>query len=503
MIRAIKVCLTLISIIAIVSGCASQTTITTSKVEANTKYSSEELKEDLSFLFNTFERVHPNLYCIVSKNTIDSILKEIAVNELNRSLTAIEFWRIVAPVVALLGDGHTTFQLPWLLRKKYLDDGGLIIPFEIFIDGDNLKVKTNYTNDTTLSFNSKIISINKIPANEIINTMVKYQSGEKVAFRKTVVSKTFKPLLWAIYDFRGDFNVEYISNMDNAPYQKVFIGITSKEFDEITKRNLSKKEGFANSFHSLTNEKIGIMNLKTFGGSQKHFEEYYKNTFTQIKKDSITDLIIDIRENGGGSSGNGDLLFNYITDKPYMQIAKADYKVSDELRQKIKKNIKETSIILYYILHPLIYIHPDGRKIFSSKKGSIASYELKPFKPRNNSLLFKGNVYLLTSEYTFSAAVDFASAFKCYRMGTIIGEETGGLTSCFIDLFHFKLPNTNMSAGVSVKKNTNACGKDDGHGVLPDHHVEPSMNDLEKGVDTAMEYTKDIIRKKRHENIIR
>ena len=235
--------------------------------------------------------------------------------------------------------------------------------------------------------------------------------------------------------------------------------------------------------------------MKSFADSWEIFKQYCENTFGQIQKDSVQTLIIDIRENGGGDSYNGDILFNYITDKPYLQIEQADYKISKNLKQKFRQRAKRRLGHAYYIFYPLLYIHPEPRKVFSKNNGEMVSYKIEPYKPDNNSFLFKGDVYLLTSQYTFSAAVDFASAFKCYNMGTIIGEETGGLTVSFIDIIRFTLPNTNLRFGVSDKRNINACGKEDGHGVIPDFEVKQTPEDREKGIDTVLEFTKELIKK--------
>lgn len=82
---------------------------------------------------------------------------------------------------------------------------------------------------------------------------------------------------------------------------------------------------------------------------------------------------------------------------------------------------------------------------------------------------FCGNVYLLTSHTTFSSASSFAWAFKEAGCGTVIGEETGGMSVHYGDVISFKLPNSGLAVNVSHKRFW-LPGADENniHGVLPD-----------------------------------
>ena len=101
-----KILLIPILLSLIFSGCAS--VITQKKTEPtnpNKLYSPEELKEDLDYLFQTMEDVHPNLYAYTPKSVIDS-LREKATGQLTNPKTAFEFGKLVTPLIVKLGDGQ-------------------------------------------------------------------------------------------------------------------------------------------------------------------------------------------------------------------------------------------------------------------------------------------------------------------------------------------------------------------------------------------------------------
>ena len=193
-----------------------------------------------------------------------------------------------------------------------------------------------------------------------------------------------------------------------------------------------------------------------------------------MKGKRISHLIIDIRENGGGSSSLGDEFMQYISRKPFRSFDRVQVKVSREI----------------------LSWHPDW--IDSSKRIAGSIYEIPdlPLTPlRQNPLRFAGDCILLTGRHTFSSASDFASAFRCFDVGVIVGAETGGITVCYGDVYDFTLPHTEFGFGVSWKKFTNACGVDDRRGVIPDYIVESDSSNEQKGEGSVLDFALTLARK--------
>jgi hypothetical protein len=64
------------------------------------------------------------------------------------------------------------------------------------------------------------------------------------------------------------------------------------------------------------------------------FESFLDSMFTTLHQQKTENLIIDMRQNGGGNSALGEALFRYITDKPVAQFVKMDMKISLAVKQK-------------------------------------------------------------------------------------------------------------------------------------------------------------------------
>ena len=90
-------------------------------------------------------------------------------------------------------------------------------------------------------------------------------------------------------------------------------------------------------------------------------------------------------------------------------------------------------------------------------------------EPYPKSERFDGKVYLLTSVRTFSSASSFTQAFKHYKIGKIVGQETGGWIVSYGDKIMSELPITKIPLSISTKKfYTVGATDEDLHGVKPD-----------------------------------
>ncbi len=80
-------------------------------------FSPEELNEDVDFLFNKFEQIHPDLYSYTAKSEIDLMRKKVK-GELSQPVSRLEFALKIIPIVTSLKDAHTSLTLPQDERKE-------------------------------------------------------------------------------------------------------------------------------------------------------------------------------------------------------------------------------------------------------------------------------------------------------------------------------------------------------------------------------------------------
>jgi hypothetical protein len=112
---------------------------------------------------------------------------------------------------------------------------------------------------------------------------------------------------------------------------------------------------------------------------------------------------------------------------------------------------------------------------------------------------FKGQVYVLMNERSYSTASEFLAVCKSNKVGIMVGEEAGGVYeggngASFI---HLSLPNSKIQVGTPLVYYDNAVNPPEqkGRGAIPDYRILGQPEDLVTGYDRQMEFVKELIRK--------
>jgi hypothetical protein len=423
-------------------------------------YKPKQLVKDFNFLIKKVKEVHPDCYAYVSENDLNKAEKE-SISKLNKNMTRQEFFKIIAPFFGLLKDGHSQLWIPSQDRNKKAIKNILFFPLKIEFNKQNTcYIKKNLSSDTILCEGDELLTINNLPIEKVRDSLLLFFNGERQEFKiKVLENMYFELLLWYIYDFKNSFNIEYLDSKNKELKKTSIKGIS---FDKVKSQgvnpDLIPKEKL--KFRLSNDSSIAIFTIKSFDGNKTEFINFYKSCFEKIKENSIQNLIIDIRENGGGNSSNCDTLLRYLTDSAFSQFSALEIKNNHKAKHQFKREIP-------FLFRPIPF-----SLLFPKTKNNCYLIKNSFIKPKNNPLRFHGNIYVLTSEFTFSSASNFACTIKDFKIGKIIGQESGGLASCYGPALGFKLPNTKIAFQISYQHVLRPAGYDDGHGVIPDFIIE-------------------------------
>lgn len=478
----------------VLSGCASSSQST---ISITTKYSPRQMRQDLDFLVKTDEQVHPDIFVHTPEAIFDSVIAG-AQGELDGPMTALQFYKVIAPVQSSLKDGHTYVIFPYQFRSSYLKAGGKIIPFDVRVEGEKILIRKNYSSDSTLAPDSQILSINSVGAGEMTSTLRKYTYGEFESLRNSEMGELFKPLVWAVYGFDGPFTVKYISSVDGRTHTDELPGITEARFDSLFAggKNIQRQMSLWD-FKLLEGGKVALIDMRSFGASRdlSRFRKFLDSSFAIIKDRKIENLIIDVRNNGGGESELTEALINFVATKPWVLFSRADWKMSVQAKAEIIPwYLSWIPIKTFLPLFSFMYTSTKIKKVeFDSVDHELLHVYSSPGKLKSNPLRFEGHTYVLINRGSFSASVLFAAVMKDYHFATLIGQETGQSANPFGGNYFFTLPNTHLRASVPTGRNYRPSGRVTGKGVMPDYTVEPSPAQMAAGTDLVMKFTEHLI----------
>lgn len=422
------------------------------------KLSKTQAIQDIDTLHKYIEEIHPNAYAYKSKKSIDSLYDRVK-SKITDSISIYTFYNYASLLTANYGDGHlsTLFPQNWYSEKH------IVVPFTIDIIDQKVYIQ-KFNKNTGLSKNSEIIEINDAPIKSIIDTMLLTRSGESYNFRKERLKEDFSQLLFSINGFDNKYKVKI--KQENIEKTCILDGIDYKTYRKIAAGSERKIPDYSITYNKKNN--TCILDFREFNDLQK-FKIFLDTTFSSIKKQQIKNLIIDLRNNSGGNSELGDELLQYIAKNDFTQYDKTLMKVSPHLKKLWATYFLPKGYIDSSMLQKVMKI-PDGVIV---QTDTVFEEETELKKIKEQSIRFDGNVYLLTNNYTFSSAADFAWCFKHYKMGKIIGEETGGWGLCYGDNVYAELPNSNLAIDVSCKLFYNIGATESStHGVIPDYPVK-------------------------------
>ena len=159
-------------------------------------------------------------------------------------------------------------------------------------------------------------------------------------------------------------------------------------------------------------DKVGIIKIHSFAktdikGNGQNFKKFTRKTFKALKDGAVSNLVIDLRYNTGGSDGNAALLASYFFDKPFRYWDKIE--VTEDLAKEIKGLVR------------VIYAKPLKKEGTYLWRKSIFTREFNYYKiQRPARRNFIGKTYILTNGLCMSSCSDFVAIMSHNKKAKII-----------------------------------------------------------------------------------
>lgn len=239
------------------------------------------------------------------------------------------------------------------------------------------------------------------------------------------------PSKGTIYTFLGSDGKEFDETFyteDFVPYSEYcsFNGLDTEALN-------SEKDNGESFFYSIDEEENYAALTLTSCDFNDAYCECLKNMFTEVKEKGIGNVVVDLRDNGGGNSLVANEFLKYLLIDSYKDF-------SSETR------------------FGCFSINMGGGEKVNHKYGDLT---------------FPGSVYVFTSVNTYSSAMDFAMYISDNHLGTIIGQASGNNPSSYGDISQHYLKNSGLVLSVSIKKWHRIDQNKEGQLITPDFWCTP------------------------------
>jgi C-terminal processing protease CtpA/Prc len=246
------------------------------------------------------------------------------------------------------------------------------------------------------------------------------------------------------------------------------------------------------SLEIIDSLKTAVLTFNTFEDSS--WLTFLEPSFKTIRDKKIQNLIIDVRQNRGGSDLYGSNLYAYLALAPYEYYNHIEIRLDSLNDPILKYGFLDTAGLQGHVGKNYLKKMPNGNYLVDKKQNAIL--DDAPLTPAENS--FKGKVFILTSYKTSSGGSEFCGIAHFLKRAVFIGQETGGgyCGNSSGKLFILSLPNTKIRALVPLMRYYAAVGNCQGQGgIKPDYEITPSIEDLNPNTDREMKTALDLIRK--------
>ena len=399
--------------------------------QAGTLIPVAQADEDLDFLFVKIEEVHPDpLGAFPNPETYVALKRwgHDALHSLSKSgaISALDFLYILHCCMASFADGHTRME-PWRDggMKRYIHPSASFPPFLVESVDGHWVAKTT-TMELQAILGQPIAMVQGQPMEQFLRPTFMTISAEKDGYRDASLEERQGGLFLLSGLFDGLKSVE-VTLVNGKRFQGATLQAQGYQalWNSVARRD-------SGSSYRMLNPKTAFFDYRSFDASPDGMR-LIESAFRLAIDNNAENLIIDLRQNGGGNSNAGDELIRHFWSGRYRMFRKTSTRVSPELRRWYQVQGRQ------------------GWSEFEPHMGKSWTLTEEERTPQTTSVLFRGRIFVLTGPRTFSAASDFTAAIKTYRMATILGYETGGLWSCHGDVLTMNLPRSGYHFGVSFK----------------------------------------------------
>lgn len=415
------------------------------------RFSVVELHQDIDAWFDGIALRHPDLASRLPAEDFAEAKAE-AKSKIGRPMTRREFFRAVGDATERFRDGHSGLMYPYPEFDAHLAKGGKRFPLRLRWGADGLEVAGDVGSPTGIAVGSRVLRINQVPAEQLLARMARYARGESGRLREQIVIEEFDAWLWHVLGWEDRFEMEF-SHQDLTQY-RVLSGVGQSSSHVSVQDDAPR--------YRRLDARTGVLDVAYFDGDEDAFEEALIDAQRQAIEHAPQVLIVDLRRNPGGSTDAVEALLSRLTPRDCPLAA-----------QVIEKRNRDN--LRWWERESLL-----GRL--------IEDEDVPVVRPSAEDERFPGELRVLISAYTYSAAIVMATAAQDCGIGVLIGEETGGFANQTAQIHFFDLPHTRLRAFAPTRLVLRPSGERGALPVRPDHRIPTSAARLDAASDATLRF---------------
>lgn len=457
----------------------------------------EQASADVALMRTALEEAHPGLYRYVTKPEIDTAFAKLE-KRAKTPITDVELYGEISLLLAAIRCDHTKAEFSEVMTK-FRNESPTHLPFRfklfdrrMFVFGGDAR--------SALPRGAEILAINDQPVRVILDRLTNAISIDgftdasretKLAADSDLMGSDFDQFYPIFYGFTPTFKLSVMMPNETEAKTVALNAITFREWVKLPWQSTAYRNEFYKSIDwKLIGNKTAILKIDTFVNYRNPVDpaSFYAGFFKVLNSAKVEHLIIDLRENGGGSGDATLALASFLLDKPFVW--------NKPIQQKAIRFGAWTKYVETWGDRKEIFEPPveNFRKLANGFYERITGEDTPDQRP--NAIAadrFQGRVTVLSSSVNASGTTMLIAKLKDEKRVTVIGEATGGSAEgpTAGRLFFLKLPNSGITVRVPNYWNLMSIGSfAQGKGVAPDVEIVPTLDDFLLGKDSVLDIAK-------------
>ncbi len=275
--------------------------------QPNVQFSKEEVVSDLEYLRQLLVDAPYDVYAYITEQEFESAYLCTKSSIASDSLNLLETIKLYQGLISKINIGHTGIDFPAQLYVQYAQEGGAVFPLEIAIEYDKPLVRKNWSGNHIINIGSEILSINGVPMATILSRIYTQISAESIYLKNAKLELySFPRYYWLVFGKQDNFEVE-------TKYNGIISKHKLKAVDVIEGFEMKRTEIINGKQKLVFYGHSAYLNPGNFAGNEVVYRQFIDSAFVQINNAHSRNLIIDLRNNGGGNDSFSDYLVSYFS----------------------------------------------------------------------------------------------------------------------------------------------------------------------------------------------
>jgi hypothetical protein len=489
---------TLLSFFACGAADAANARDVPSAAAATTAVTPGQARDDVLLDIAVAEAALPDLYWHQSPDEWASA-KTQALAAAAGADQAMDVWVIVARLMGHIGEGHLDV-FPGDAALAHQRATARLLPLDLHWSREGIFVSAAHGDAAAIPVGSRLLSINGDDAAALLDELVSLSSRDgRIAAgpMRECPGRCYAVLRQRARGDEPGFDVRYTTPAGQTRQARISAQPMRERAPSASReRRIATLQWLAPGVAYLD---VSSFSNRVYRQAGTTFDAVIQGLFEQIAQGGADRLILDLRENGGGSEPNEATLFSYLVAEPLRRYRSVEAR---------GRTLSVTSPSGEVLVHE-VYDDEEMHEQQVLEGGRLSRLDQPPEGLTSHwkraSPVYDGRLVVLTSGRTFSGGAELAAMLRHVRRGPFVGEETGGTyegnTSGYA--WDVVLPHSGVALGMPLLRFRFDWDADTpGRGVLPDCDVPPLVSEIGVQHDRAWRVARALVERDPAEPVI-